>query len=61
MTNRERLRQMTDEELAVEICDQFPDNCEGCPADTEDMCTFGKRANGLITWLKAEAEAEEEE
>lgn len=59
MTNRERLEKMTDEELAVEICNWFERSCESCPAYKSNMCKFGGGyGNGLLKWLKAEAEEE---
>lgn len=60
MTNREHLRQMTDEELAEFLCDLVPesdeyDDCCMCPATK--TCKRGH--TGFIDWLKAEAEEKE--
>jgi len=51
MTNRERLAQMTNEELAEFICCQHT-MCVNCIGQTE-CCTGG---NGVKVWLEAEAE-----
>ena len=57
MTNREKLRAMTDEELAKYVCD-LDKMCSGCPGS--DLCEFGDgHANGMIKWLQAEAEDDE--
>lgn len=52
MTNREKLRQMTDEELAKYLCEHT--NCTICIA--EKYCYF--KHTGYIDWLKAEEEEE---
>ena len=56
MTNRERLRQMDDAELAAYICSHFHANtCAECPG--VDLCEWEKgRANGLRKWLQKEVE-----
>lgn len=57
MTNREKLASMTDEELAEYVCD-LDKMRSGCPGS--DLCVFGGgRANGMIKWLKTEAEDNE--
>lgn len=57
MTNREKLASMTDEELAKYVCD-LDKMCSGCPGVR--LCTYlGGHANGMIKWLKMEAEGEE--
>lgn len=56
MTNRDKLRQMSDEELAEFVCGQI--HCMDCIAAS--LCEINEeRANGLIKWFKAEAEEEE--
>lgn len=59
MTNREKLSQMTDEELGVFLCRRMfgrkPVKCSGCIG--KNQCRL---ADGLIDWLKAEAEEENE-
>ena len=51
MTNRERLAQMTNEELAEFICEQHT-MCINCIGQNE-CCV---NSNGAKTWLEAEAE-----
>ena len=52
MTNSERLRAMSDQELAAEFCDLYT-NCYDCPG--EDYCRYGKgKGNGLLKWLESE-------
>lgn len=58
MTNREHLRQMTDEELAEWLCYTLEVTCYFCPGAPECMSCKGIE-NGLVEWLKAEAEEEE--
>ncbi len=55
MTNADRIRAMTDEELAVFIC-QWCQCVEGyCPG--VKMCVFAVgKANGLLKWLQQPAE-----
>ena len=50
MTNRERLAQMTNDELAEFICEHTM--CINCIGQTE-CCTGG---NGVKVWLESEAE-----
>lgn len=58
MKNREKLRQMTDEELAYYICHKIGISCAVCPSVS--TCGWGAgTANGLVKWLRAEAEEEE--
>ena len=63
MTNREKLRNMSDEELGKLLCDYVSTvtyeanltyTCEICPART--CCSHGN--TGFIVWLKEEAEEE---
>lgn len=59
MTNRERLAQMTNEQLAAELCaNQFYFDCSVCPA--EEICDYGVNiapvGDGLIKWLNKRAE-----
>lgn len=57
MTNRERLVKMTDEELAYYFCHVIEMPCKICPGEL--TCERGAGlANGLVKWLKAEAEEE---
>ena len=52
-TNADRIRAMTDEELAEFLCKQQDvTGCSGCVAI--DFCHYGH--NGMIDWLKREAE-----
>lgn len=53
-TNASRIRAMTDEELAMEIC-SWMKACGDCPGAS--LCTPGDGgANGMRKWLKQEAE-----
>ena len=55
ITNRERLAQMNNEELAKYLCVAFVRDCSECIGIT--MCVpDGGKANGLRKWLNAEAE-----
>lgn len=51
MTNADRIRSMTDEELAVFMC-KIVDDCTICVG--RDTCTYGRK--GTIDWLEQEAE-----
>jgi hypothetical protein len=55
-TNADRIRAMSDEELAKWLCSiSTAEGCDrSCPA--RDMCDLGD--NGLIKWLKQPAEEE---
>ena len=48
-TNADRIRAMTDEELAKFLC-WLNVECYQCPG--EDMCSIGQ--NGMLIWLKEE-------
>ena len=50
MTNADKIRAMTDEELAKFLCQKT--KCHICYG--EEYCSFGQ--NGLLEWLKQEAE-----
>ena len=54
-TNADRIRAMSDEELAEDICDVLM--CAQCPALCLCNSTDGK-ANGLKKWLQQPAEGE---
>ena len=55
MTNADRIRSMTDEELAEWLCEHV-DCGEGCPNFHGYMCTrdCGDCEVGLLDWLKQE-------
>ena len=55
-TNADRIRAMSDEELAKWLCGISTAECcdRSCPA--RDMCDIGD--NGMIKWLKQPAEVE---
>ena len=55
MTNREKLAQMSNDELAEFVCCQHT-MCVNCIGQTE-CCTGG---NGVKVWLESEAEEENE-
>jgi hypothetical protein len=56
LTNGDKIRDMSDEELAVWLCSRF-DNCSSytCPGANYCNGEDGK-ANGLVKWLKQPAE-----
>ena len=58
MTNADRIRAMSDEELAKWLCGISTAECcdRSCPA--RDMCDIGD--NGMIKWLKQPAEVDHE-
>lgn len=51
MTNAEKIRSMTDEELGRYLCD-MQESCDGCP--TAEECFLG--SNGMLSWLKQEVD-----
>lgn len=54
MTNREKINNMTNQEIAEYICSSYAD-CGCCPG--YNYCNKnGKPANGVVKWLEAEAE-----
>ena len=56
MKNREKLHQMSDQDLAAAMCD-MNDNCAGCPG--YDLCVSDAgHGNGLLKWLQEETEEE---
>ena len=56
MINRERINNMSNQEIAEYICRTFAD-CACCPG--YDYCeNNGKPANGMVKWLESEAEEE---
>ena len=54
MTNGERIRAMTDEEMAQFFCRTIKVECWRCPA--KDLCYTDH--NGFLDWLKLPAELE---
>lgn len=55
MTNEEKMKSMTTEELAKFICKNI--ECYECPG--KNFCYLAEgNANGLQTWLKKEVEEE---
>lgn len=51
-TNADHIRSMTDEELAVVIC-QTQDQCSCCElTETDGACTETLCVNAMIRWLK---------
>ena len=54
MTNADRIRSMSDEELAEWLCSLMTAECcdQRCPA--RDICNLGD--NGLVKWMKQPAE-----
>ena len=57
MTNIEKLKAMTDEEIAKAVCEMT--ECKDCVGN--DLCIQGDgEANGLIKWLQSEAVEDDE-
>lgn len=54
MTNADKIRAMSDEELAEWLCSLMTAECcdQRCPA--RDICNLGD--NGLVKWMKQPAE-----
>ena len=52
-TNADRIREMSDEELAKWLCSR-DNNCEYCPV--VGTCSGGRERNELVDWLKNEVE-----
>ena len=60
ITNADRIRSMSDEELSVFLCDDRP--CDFCTCPGFDLCTMdGGKANGLLKWLQQPAEKPKED
>lgn len=55
VTNRDRLAQMNNKELAAEMCSKI--ECSHCFC--EDTCFTDKSINGIQRWLEEKAEEEE--
>lgn len=53
MTNADRIRSMSDEEIAQWLCLNY--SCTKCPGQNLCTCDGGKH-NGLTKWLKQPAE-----
>lgn len=60
MTNADRIRAMTDEELAVALAEgcEERDNCYGCFAYKDRGDCPGESISAWIKWLQAPAEGE---
>ena len=57
ITNADRIRSMSDEELSAFICDKFTDCWGKCPGSK--LCVAGGgHANGLLKWLQQPVEDE---
>lgn len=58
MTNREKLAQMSNQELAVFICTKHK-SCTNCIG--REYCVWGAgHGNGVLAWLESEAEEDNE-
>lgn len=59
MTNADRIRSMTDEELANKMYDWFSDDCLSCPVLKDDCSAWNigniRCYDALLEWLKQEA------
>lgn len=53
-TNAERIRNMSDEELAEWI--NTKNTCEQCAYEPESLCITEPCTNGILKWLQSEAE-----
>lgn len=60
-TNADRIRAMTDEELAQWICCHITEcaRCEGRHCDGQECEFRGGRSTGLLRWLKSPVEVDE--
>ena len=56
MTNAQKIRAMTDEELAEFLCNRFRDCFDGSCPGAELCVAGGGKANGLKKWLKQPVE-----
>ena len=60
MTNADRIRSMSDEELSVFLCEEFDCGSKSCPG--LELCKTNEgKANGLLKWLQRPAEKPKEE
>lgn len=60
MTNADRIRSMSDEELAAFLCKKFGCHSETCPGI--ELCKPNEgKANGILKWLQQPAEPPKEE
>ena len=58
MTNRDRLNEMSNTELAAFVCGfATRESCDTCPA--RDLCRKGH--NGMVEWLGLEAQTDEKD
>lgn len=53
-TNADRIRNMSDEELAEWI--NTKDMCEHCAYESEGLCTKESCASNILRWLQSEVE-----
>ena len=58
MTNYERIKEMSLTNMAMFMCNNTIE-CNACPGF--DYCEYGKRASGMIAWLKKEVQDDGEE
>lgn len=59
MTNADKIRKMSDEEMAKMLAEFFAEDCAPCPARElcdESWALFANCRNLLMYWLKQEAE-----
>ena len=55
MTNADKIRSMTDEELSAFLCEKFDCRSESCPGI--ELCKPNEgKANGILRWLQKQAE-----
>lgn len=60
ITNADRIRAMSDEELAAFLCKKFGCHSDTCPGI--ELCNPNEgKANGLLKWLQQPAEPPKEE
>lgn len=58
-TNADRIRSMSDEELAIFLCEKIDCYSDGCPGI--ELCKPNEgKANGILKWLKHPAEKPKE-
>lgn len=56
MTNLEKLRAATPEQITEMFCHEYLENCSACPYFVRECCNGGK--NGFEEWLKEEAKTQ---
>lgn len=58
MTNLEKLRTATPEQITEMFCHEYLENCSACPYFARECCNGGK--NGFEEWLNKEAKTQKD-